>query len=81
MAVLKRSAYSSCKLFCVSACTLIYSALLVVLFAVEHVEVPVEIHNPIMAAHLSAMAQVQYAHSQTLVRCLSCPRLPLPLLL
>ena len=31
-------------------------------FAVEHVEVPVEIHDPIMAAHLSAMAQVQYAH-------------------
>ena len=36
-------------------------------FAVEHVEVPVEIHDPIMAAHLSAMAQVQYAHSQAVV--------------
>jgi hypothetical protein len=35
--------------------------------AVEHVEVPVEIHDPIMAAHLSAMAQVQYAHAQAMV--------------
>ncbi|KAK7106559.1 hypothetical protein V1264_017798 [Littorina saxatilis] len=35
---------------------------------VEHVEVPVEIHDPIMAAHLSAMAQVQYAHAQSLAQ-------------
>ncbi|KAK7499798.1 hypothetical protein BaRGS_00008889, partial [Batillaria attramentaria] len=35
---------------------------------VEHVEVPVEIHDPtaaMMAAHLSALAQVQYAQAHT----------------
>lgn len=38
---------------------------------VEHVEVPVEIHDPtaaMMAAHLSAMAQVQFAHAHSILQ-------------
>nr|KAG5708725.1 hypothetical protein BaRGS_034942 [Batillaria attramentaria] len=47
---------------------------------VEHVEVPVEIHDPtaaMMAAHLSALAQVQYAQAHT-VSNLSPTGIPLP---
>lgn len=43
-----------------------------VVCAVEHVEVPVEIHNhsaALMAAHLSALQQVQFAHAHRMVSC------------